>query len=38
MAKAVASKKIASFGKKKTGKAKKHLNKHESLKPYNRQG
>ena len=28
----------ASFGKRKVGKAKKHPNKHESAKKYNRQG
>jgi hypothetical protein len=38
MAKAVASKKIAAFGKKKTGKAVKHPNKHSSVKKYNSQG
>jgi hypothetical protein len=38
MAKAVASKKIKSFGKKKKGKAVKHENKHSSVKKYNRQG
>lgn len=38
MAKAVASKKIKSFGKKKSGKAKKRPNKSDDTKDYNRQG
>lgn len=32
------SNKQASFGKRKIGKAKKHPNKHQSTKKYNRQG
>jgi hypothetical protein len=37
MAKVVVKKKIT-FGKRKLGKSKKHVNKHESLKAYNSQG
>lgn len=38
MAKVVSKKPKVTFGKKKTGKAVKHINKHKSSKPYRKQG
>lgn len=38
MAKTVLGKSKITFGKKKTGKAVKHINKHKSSKPYRKQG